>query len=219
MKRALVFWFLTLALINNCCFADGIIPQEVINKYFSKNQNIKCTETMKRLPTPDDSGRPFGLAYHVEDRSYALRDRRIYDDVSPLSLPSGSYTYVITQDGHISFGKVIDGWEFGVKHVHVANSRRVIAAGEIRSYEGNFYYNLDSSTFVTPIIKKKGGSLENLRIGVDSIFREVFKVSDPVYKAEVLLPVQPPTSEEYAKLCRSQEFKKTNDYICEEFSL
>lgn len=80
---------------------------------------------------------------------------RIFDNVAPSDLPPGNYTYVITETGDISYGLVTDGLEFGVKHLHIAQGRRIAVAGEVRiGPNRELTYNELSGTFTNQAINQ-----------------------------------------------------------------
>ena len=107
-------------------------------------------------------GRTQNFTHYPNDIAVARRQGRVFDNVAPSDLPPGNYTYVITDTGEVSFGLVTDGLEFGVKHVHIAQGRRVAVAGEVRiGPNKEITYNELSGTFTNQAIQlaRQGGQI------------------------------------------------------------
>lgn len=84
----------------------------------------------RTLYTPDFAEH-FKFVYSLDDRKYAVDQGKVFNNVAVGSLPVGSYSWVLTSDGDLSFGRLENSWEFGVKHIHLANGRSVLIAGEL----------------------------------------------------------------------------------------
>jgi len=69
------------------------------------------------------------------------------NDQNPCKLADGNYTWVITNDWEITFGHVINNFEWGVKHKHLANCRALVAGGEWKKSGSETIWNLESGTF------------------------------------------------------------------------
>jgi hypothetical protein len=167
--------------------------------------------TVNRRMNPS-TGSPGRFINAMEDTAYGRRAGRVFDDVSPASLPRGKrYTYVITEDGRMSFGMVEDSFEFGVKHMHIAGGRPVLVAGELEvAANGSLRFNLESGTFTRHILEG-GGVTENVLAGrVQNILsREVGSSNvTRVGGSDILVPYSntPPSAAELARLCASAEF-------------
>jgi hypothetical protein len=211
---------LTIQAYTNTALAESaLISQALLNKFFplGEKQSFQRNEITKFLRAPDNSQTPFPISYDVSDREFGIREKRIFEDSSVLDLTEGSYTFLITLDGHIVFGKVIDYWEFGVKHIHLANSRPVLVAGEMKiNPNKSIQFNLDSGSFTVPIINAKHTTYEALEVAVIEIFREVFQVPSIEYTpGYTFIPSHPPIWEDLLKLCSASEFKARNAWICE----
>jgi hypothetical protein len=134
-------------------------------------------------------------------------------------LSEGVYTFLITADGHIAYGRVIDLWEFGVKHIHLANGRLVVVAGEMKvGPEGKISFNLDSGSFTNDIIYNKKFSRAYLKNAVVGIFKSQFNIINLEYNEQKrFFPRHPPEIAELKKLCGSDEFVRSNRWICDRF--
>jgi|GEM_PF-4484018 len=82
-------------------------------------------------------------------QSGEIRSKEIYSHQGPVAkpLPDGYYTYTVLDDQSISIGRVHDQLENGVKHVNVANGRKVNVAGELRIVNGEIDFNIESGSF------------------------------------------------------------------------
>ncbi|MBU1976383.1 MAG: hypothetical protein KKA62_00335, partial [Nanoarchaeota archaeon] len=136
----------------------GKVPEQLVqdNKLLFANR-----EEFPALKGPQGRYSPFRfededkqrlIAYSIEDRKVAEAAGKIFENVPASQLPSGQYTYVLLEDGTLVFGKVETELEFGVKHLHLANERPVVAAGEIVVEEsGEYAFNSLSGTITKPL--------------------------------------------------------------------
>lgn len=159
------------------------------------------------------------VVYNLADREYAIKAGLLYEGMSIDQLPKGRrYSYVILENGTQVFGHVDNGFEFGVKHGHLANGRPVFVAGEVDiDATGNITYNLLSGTFTEKIIanSKKGthAETENLRTKVKYIFGSETK-NQVQYTDEVLLSKELPDGDLKRRYCLFPEFLKDNKHWC-----
>jgi biotin-(acetyl-CoA carboxylase) ligase len=145
------------------------------------------------------------FTHRVSDVEYARRAGRVFDDVSPTSLPPGNYTYVITKDGRMSFGRVDDGLEFGVKHMHIADGRPVVMGGELKvGADGSLIYNELSGTYTMGIMRENSpGYGRGMQRMAQGIFEDAAGDASKVRRtSESVFPNVRPSSEEYRNLCR-----------------
>jgi hypothetical protein len=201
--------------------AAGMNPMQraqVIRSEFPPGSpsRTKTTSSMSNRPHPNGVNLP--LQAVVEDGAYGRRMGLVFDDVSPGQLRQGRYTYVITQDGSVSFGLVEDSWEFGVKHLHIAAGRPVVAAGELEvTAQGSLRFNTESGTFTRQLVAQ-GVTEDQLAQRVQNVFsREVgAQRVQRVGNGEILQPGSrvPPTRERIAQLCATPEFRASNGHLC-----
>ena len=163
----------------------------------------------------DNTGKRVVVQYRYADREYARAQGRIFENVSPKELPRGkNYSYIVLQDGSMVFGEVQDGWEFGVKHAHLANGRAVVAAGELHvGGDGKYDFNILSGTYSMDLIRSGATTEPVLQSQMSQAFKAGFG-TDGTYTTRGILPTQPPTEAEIKVLCGSPFFKTNNPSIC-----
>lgn len=149
---------------------------------------------------------PFGKArvvQSVEDRKFAVQRGLIRENVPVESLEKGkSYTYVITADGSVVYGQVDNAFEYGVKHIQLANGRPVVGAGELRvNADGTISFNLESGSFSRSLIQQKGVSEAELQKRVQAVLQNN-GAAQLEYTKSTLLPKDPPNRAELTELCR-----------------
>jgi hypothetical protein len=130
--------------------------QRLIDDFRRQNPQTHYTEaTMGQKTFNFTSGRADFFTHFNSDIQVARAQGRVFDNVAPSDLPPGNYTYVITETGDISYGLVTDGLEFGVKHLHIAQGRRIAVAGEVRvGPNRELTYNELSGTFTNQAINE-----------------------------------------------------------------
>lgn len=190
-------------------------------------------DTIQRLFPPDWPTRvetEFGLGPRRHPRDtmrsgnflQTLKDREglIFENTSVAALPRGErYTYVITADGKLTFGRVTNSLEYGVKHIHLANGKPVLVAGELTVRpDGTIAFNLESGSFTRQLIKRDQVSEEKLERRVKLILEQEPGAGrvERVPNDAILKPVskQPPTVEELARICGDAGFHYVNRWIC-----
>jgi len=84
-----------------------------------------------------------------------VTDSLVVDTQDVCSLLPGLYTWSLTDDFQITFGILKNKIEFGVKHINLANLRRVHMAGTLLvSDQSKIYWNSDSGTYAKPLGKQ-----------------------------------------------------------------
>ncbi|MBF0208181.1 MAG: protein kinase [Oligoflexia bacterium] len=87
------------------------------------------------------------ITFHYAKNDTPIGGNRIFE-FSGLPLPVGKYNYTLTEDGKVTLGLVSNALEIGAKHIHLANGRRVLIAGELQSYaDGRIQFNVESGSF------------------------------------------------------------------------
>lgn len=90
------------------------------------------------------------IVHHFEDTAFVPSN-----DV--CALPVGAYTWTLTADYQLSFGRYPNNIEFGTKHANLALARPVYVAGELAvlsgtsNARGQLLWNLLSGTFSLPM--------------------------------------------------------------------
>ncbi len=160
------------------------------------------------------------MVYSLQDRRYS--PEKIFENIKITDLPkSKGYTYVITQTGELIFGMVDNVFEFGVKHFHIANGRRIILAGELSvSSSGRILFNLESGSFTRHIIQewiRRGVSRQEIKRRFISQLIALFETENlnAVYTQTILIPTSDPSASEKSKLCASTIFTLRNRSFCE----
>jgi len=155
------------------------------------------------------------VTYVVDDRNIAIAQGKLFDNVSAADLPRGkSYTYIVKSDGKMVFGQVDDGWEVGVKHAHLANGEKVVAAGEISiDASGAFKWNLESGSFTRKLVQGKQTNMEVLEKQMRTVFDKQFGNSGH-FVDDILLNSDPPNMAQVKIFCADKNFKILNASIC-----
>ena len=165
------------------------------------------------------------LIFTLGDRKYAVQKRRIFENVSVNDLPKGfKYTWVLTEDRTMSFGQVLNRWEYGVKHAHVANTKKVVAAGEMElAPDGRVKYNLSSGTFSRRYVEVGPRAAKLLESLADEAFKSQVSPDQLQYVKSNLLKDLPafPTQVELISLCADTDFlkEKPNAELCRTLEL
>lgn len=162
-----------------------------------------------------------GINFHHRDIdvNLAKQQGRVFDNIKPSELPPGKYTYVIAADGSVSYGRVTDGLEFGVKHLHIAQGRRIAVAGEVDILpNGGAVYNELSGTFTMRSIEAAGelGAVYQLKYSerMLNLAANLFK-SDSGLKGiarteKSLFPTNKPRPQDIDDMCK---FMQLNDIL------
>ncbi len=137
-------------------------------------------------------------------------------------LEPGTYTWVVRSDGSMSFGRVRNQLEFGVKHFHIADNGTgvpVMGAGEIRVLpDGSFDYNFLSGTYTMGNHRQMlgrdpgaaQGYLDRLGQTVEAFMgRRGREVGN-----QAILEGDPPSLQEMRRYCRNQYFRNVNPDLC-----
>merc|ERR1712137_743469 len=124
------------------------------------------------------------------------------------ALPSGTYTWILTSDYQLSFGRYENNYELGSKHSNIAMKRSGFVAGELLVSSGSLQskriigWNLLSGTYSEPISASMNESYpdayleEVLRPKMDQVWKASNCSDDLFYQnSEFFFPVLP--SNEY----------------------
>lgn len=186
------------------------------------NKNIAA-----RLTQVDDSKAKVEVTHSLEHRKTAKERGIVLDDIPPKQLVPGLYNYVITDKGHVSFGKVFNSIEYGVKHYLLGNNRKIVAAGELMvDNNGNHTFNLASGTYIKKVQRHsvENGEInydQSLAIKVKAYFEELNNDGKPVTihqgtgEARKLATPQFPSPAEARTICDGdRDFNQRNPEIC-----
>ena len=155
--------------------------------------------------------------FKVEDYQYAVNQDRIFINARVHDLPTEySYNYILTTSGELVIGMVLDAWEFGVKHMHLAQGRDVLAAGELFVHaDFSYSFNLMSGTFIMPIAASYPEYNSRLELAIQSFFSDEFGSRGIFLRAGTLLPLSvQPTQEEKDRFCSFSDFSVRNPQVC-----
>lgn len=158
----------------------------------------------------------FNSSTPFSSRKMAKSEGRIIDTISPLSTPlkPGSYTYVISRDGSLSLGRVEDNFEYGVKHVHLAEGREIVSAGEIKvNPDGSILFNNESGTFV-PALFSNGVKPDELSQRSAEALQHYLQRPVKYDEDTPLLPREGPTLKRMQELCTHDAFCESNYASC-----
>ncbi len=198
--------------------------------YRPQPKRRKATQAAFKDAPGRDSGRDFfvveidgkNVTMSLSDRAGAVEAGKIFENYDIADLPRGRhYTWLILDDGTKVFGEVTDGFEFGVKHGHLANGRKVVAAGEMMVAEnGNVVFNLQSGTFSKPIARfhpdgPKAGQAE-MRARTMKAFEADLEGTSATVKSvdDGLLPKAAPADLKRA-YCWNSRFLLLNEHWCD----
>jgi hypothetical protein len=121
---------------------------------------------------------------------------------------------VITTHGEHRYGKVIDSWEVGVKHLNLAQGDDCCCAGEIKiSRKGHVTFNLLSGTFTSDLIRKGHTTLDELVYRTTRFFRSITQ-RQVRYTPDSLFVKHLPSVSELAKIRRLPDFARRNELLC-----
>jgi hypothetical protein len=156
------------------------------------------------------------IQFTFDDRNYGVLHNRIYENISPQQLPVNKhYNYVILDDGSMVYGELVDAWEYGVKHPHLALNRTVLAAGEVYIDDtGKIFFNVESGKFTKNILKNAGLKKSELGDKVKKAFGYNKNNDNLFYQENLPRPSKPPASEELIQLCRDVIFILNNSHLC-----
>jgi hypothetical protein len=168
---------------------------------------------------------PYSLKYEIDDLEYAKKIGTFFpNEQIGLLKPNKTYAFVITEDGQFTLGLIENAWEFGVKHLNLAQGNTVYAAGELYvGKDGNLSFNLVSGTFMRPMLDvtedtKNFKKEEKIANKVLSILRNEQKCFEANKKIEFIEDdlgrKDQPSIKEISKLCSEDHFKKNNTEIC-----
>tara|TARA_Y100000590_G_scaffold470454_1_gene665268 strand:+ start:148220 stop:149482 length:1263 start_codon:yes stop_codon:yes gene_type:complete len=177
--------------------------------------HFNSADGMFSAPRMLPNGTKARVKYIVDDRNIAIAQGKLFDNVSAAELPRGkSYTYIVKEDGRMVFGQVEDGWEVGVKHAHLANGEKVVAAGEISiDGSGAFKWNLESGSYTRKLVQSNQTTMETLERQMRTVFDKQFGNSGK-YVDDVLLNSDPPNLAQIKIFCNDPNFKILNASIC-----
>lgn len=211
--------FSTLASIE--AYSSQAHPE--VLKHFSP-ESIVVTPSKKSFSRPV---RPpanlnlsaISLAYSIEGVGYAEKKNRIFRNIPPKDLPRGhSYNFIIFASGDYIFGMVEDNWEYGAKHLQIAQGNPVLAAGEFYlDQNGQYNFNILSGSLVLAILHKYPEYQTVLKSSVTHFFNEEMR-SEVAISDKGLLPHSLPTLDEQNGLCSEAYFYLNNLTICTEIT-
>jgi hypothetical protein len=123
-------------------------------------------------------------------RNLAIKQGRLFEDARITDLPKGrTYSYVILDDGTKVFGDIRNGLEYGVKHIHLANGRAVVAAGELSvDASGAYSYNLLSGSYTMKMIKAEQTTSTKLKELIEKAFTQ--EAGPGTYTSKTILPAE-----------------------------
>jgi hypothetical protein len=157
----------------------------------------------------------------VDYRKLALDSGKIFENPDLSLLPRGRrYTWTVLDDGSTVFGEFTNGLEMGIKHGHLANGRKVVAAGEaLIANNGTFVYNLESGTFSMDIVAAHPlgaqAGAELMRKQVDAAFRaDLPRDRELRYVDQKILDRLPP-QDLRRTYCWMPDFYKINHHFCD----
>jgi hypothetical protein len=162
------------------------------------------------------NGEKYKIYVSEDENMYGIGQRRVHDNPESLDkLPRNShFTFVITDSGQHRYGKVIDGWEVGVKHVNIAQGEDCCCAGELKiSRRGHITFNLNSGTFTKELVETGRASMDDLARRTQDFFKTL-TTKRITYTKDVILPARMPTIEELRKLRKLKHFARRNELLC-----
>jgi len=200
----------------------SLLDQKMMKKIVKKIQKMKKYKyplenwSTKNVISLNGLGK-VKLLNRLVDIEYAAKNGLIFDNMKPQFLPNGNFTFVVLENGQVSFGKSDNAWEFGTKHFQLARGREVALAGEIRIENGNAVsYNLVSGGFSPEVMSLNKFKDKDLKKVADSVFKDCFGLKKIKYMGEEeLISKKPPNEKEFKKLCSSEYFKASNGEICQ----
>jgi hypothetical protein len=156
------------------------------------------------------------MTHSMDSIKYAQEKNYYYKDSSVNHLKRDeTYNYVITTQGEIDFGRVRDRFEYGSKHLTLAQGRPILGAGEIRiEQDGQYEFNVQSGSIVLPLIVKYPSYEATLERSVRAVFLKEFGYSG-IFGKQTLVPKTPPTSTELRSLCQFDVFHELNSHLCD----
>ncbi|EQC47295.1 hypothetical protein [Bacteriovorax sp. Seq25_V] len=205
----------------------AIAPQYFNVKSFIDEFEAGLPQTFYGHPHPEarkgftfHNGQNVNFNHRDIDINLAREKGKIFDNVRPSELPPGKYTYVIAADGSVSFGRVDDALEFGVKHLHIAQGRKIAVAGEVDILpNGGAVYNELSGTFTMQSYAEAGhylgDSYQKLYLDKMVGLANRFFTSDPNLKGvarteKAVFPTAKPNKQDMLDMCN---FLRANDIV------
>jgi hypothetical protein len=158
-----------------------------------------------------EEGKLIGIVYGATTRKVAAAQGRLFEDTPVSQLKPGTYTYVITQDGKATYGRVEDTWEVGVKHAQLANGRKILSAGEVKvDPDGEISYNLASGTYMVGVDDSARRLATGKFFAAEAPGRSVRMTSSQTS----MLPRNSPDLKTVRGYCAQPAFKQLNSGIC-----
>jgi hypothetical protein len=161
--------------------------------------------------TQGGSLEPVYIFSKADGRAFAKAQGLLYENAPLTSLPRDrTYNYVILEDGSFVFGQETNALELGTKHVHLANGRGVVSAGEVRvDADGTFLLNNVSGSFARDLAKELGD--QDLRSRTEKAFAAQ---GVPTRWGLGTTRRKPMTIEEIRAHCKVAVFAKVNSHLC-----
>ena len=113
-----------------------------------------------------------------DDAEIAKAQGRVLEDANPFTLKNNVYTWILLENGNVSFGNPVDQWEVGTRHAHLAHGRSVVASGELVKSNSGLRINMLSGTYMIPLVKE--GKIDPAKVGeriklwFDEVLRKKF---------------------------------------------
>jgi hypothetical protein len=163
----------------------------------------------RTVPTPSGNAR-FTVYSDESARAAAVARGHVIEHApgTAARLQPGTYTYVVLKDGTVVTGRVEDSFEYGVKHLNLANKREVVTAGELKvGSDGRYQFNVDSGTYSKALKEKKGVPQTDLEARAAQALEATMRSRGQNVGRETLLPTTtPPTRERLIGFCRDRVF-------------
>lgn len=170
----------------------------------------------RNFTAADGSTIRFRVTPEADFRTAALREGNIteFTEGARATLQPGTYTYLVTQDGRLVIGRVEDTFEYGVKHLNLANGRPVVTAGELRvGADGRYQFNLESGTFTRQLENVNGVNRTELAGRTDETLRR-FLGNGGRYENVSLAPTSQPSLSTIRNFCSNRNFLIINREAC-----
>jgi hypothetical protein len=202
----------------------GITPEhKKVISYFNSDSVIVVPPNVpfkRGAKVPKNINLPtLEITYLSEGLNFAEKEHRIFRDISPNDLPRDhSYNFVIFASGEVSFSMIANVWEYGSKHLQLAQGKPVLAAGEFSiDQAGQYQFNILSGSIALPIIHKYPDYQPRLESSVTYYFRDATGTKGTLINKS-LVPQNSPSLEEQTALCAEHQFNENNSSLCLEVS-
>jgi hypothetical protein len=170
--------------------------------------------SMGRVELTMAEARPM-YVQNMELREIAIREGRIFRNISPQDLPRGkSFTFVVTDAGDVIYGQADSVLELGTKHFQLANGAKVVAAGEVKTGT-EVTYNLMSGTFMKELMRENPEVVPKLKENLERIFGQGGRAARYTPTDILRKDVGKKASRSYyAKYCNDAIFRRSFLILC-----